>query len=351
MNSDFELVLEDCLARQRAGANLEDCLALYPAQAEVLSPLLLAASRVRTISKPEARPEAIQAGRELVLAALAAKDTTHVFSNPPISKPRFSRYIERIFTILHTILFGKENKGMKFVLRLAFDMMIILVIGLGLTVNASARSLPGDSLYGVKRTWEELQLGFTLNEQARQELQTQMTEERRQEVQQLLKLRRPVIVEFEGDLQSISAEEWVIDGIRVRIQSATVFEGNPTSGMHVWIRAQIQPDGSLVAQLVRAINQPQPAFSNPGPGVTSTPGPGQTPWKTSMPGNPSWYTYEPTRMPWPTDWSTHMPQPTYMPWSTQGPRQQSGPSDNSRNDDCCDHNQKRDHNHMRDRHH
>ena len=341
MNADFELILEDCLTRLRSGASIEECLMAYPAQAEALSPLLLVTSRVRKIVRPQARPEAVQAGLERVLTAMSTKSIAQGISNQPISKSWFSRYTERIFTILRTILFGKENKGMKFALRLAMDMVVILVVGLGLTVNASASSLPGDPLYGVKRTWEEVRLGFSLNDQAQQALQNKLLEERRQEVQQLLQLRRPARVEFEGYLQSISADEWVVDGIHVKMQPDTIVQGNPAIGTYVWIRAQIQSDGSLVARQVRVMNENQPVFPYPGPGMTSTPWPYQTPWSTPMPGNSTWPTREPNHMPWATDQSTHMPQPTYdpthMPMSTYQSPQQPWPTHDSNHDNDWDH--------------
>ena len=230
---------------------------------------------------------------------------------------------------------------MKFALRLAMDMVVILVVGLGLTVNASASSLPGDPLYGVKRTWEEVRLGFTLNDQAQQALQNKLLEERRQEVQQLLQLRRPANVEFEGNLQSISADEWVVDGIHVKMQPDTIVQGNPAIGMHIWLRAQIQSDGSMVATQVRVMNQNRPVLPYPGQGPMTTPWPNQqSPWSTPMPGNSTWSTHEPTYMP------QHSYDPTHMPMSTYQSPHQPMPTNDWNHDNNWDHNNNMDHNNM-----
>jgi hypothetical protein len=293
MKADFEVILEDSLVRLRTGASIEEC------------PLLLVTSRVRKIARPQARPQAVQAGLERILVAVPAKKPTGAISTQPISKTGYPRYIERIFTTLRTIIIGKENAGMKLALRLAIDLVVILVIGGLLTVNASARSLPGDSLYGVKRTWEDVRLSLTLNSQAKQQYQNNLSAQRLQEVQQLVQLRRPAIVEFEGTLQSISVDEWVIDAIHVKMQSGTIVEGNPAPGMYVWIRAQIQSDGSLVALLARVMNQNQPGFPYQRPG--------QTPQRTPMPSSSPWPMHQPTYMPQSTRQPNHMPSSTYQP--------------------------------------
>jgi hypothetical protein len=340
MNADFELILEDCLKRMHAGASIEDCLAAYPAQAEALIPLLLVTSRVRKIARPQARPEAVQAGLERILSVVSTQNIAQGVSAQPVSKGWLSRYSERIITTLKIILFGKENTGMKFALRLAIDVMVILVIGGIFTVNASASSLPGDTLYGVKRTWEDVRLSLTLNSQSKQQLQTNLSAQRRQEVQSMLQMRRSGNVEFEGYIQSISADQWVVDGIQVQMLPGTVVQGTPAVGMYVWIYGQIQSDGSLVASQVRIMNQFQPGYQYPGPGMMSTQWQNYNPQSTPMPGNNNWSTHEPTYMPNDQHHSTQMPQPTYqptyMPQSTYDMHHDQGPTQDWNHDNNWD---------------
>ena len=47
---DRATILDDCLARLKAGASLADCLSLYPGQAAELAPLLAAAVQLQDLS-------------------------------------------------------------------------------------------------------------------------------------------------------------------------------------------------------------------------------------------------------------------------------------------------------------
>ena len=109
MNPDFELILEDCLARLRSGSTLEDCLSFYPDQAEGLRPLLSTAAYVRSIPVPEARIAAIETGRQRMFAAFEQQNQAGDLTEAPISKNRFTRYTERTLKFLRFSLIGKEN--------------------------------------------------------------------------------------------------------------------------------------------------------------------------------------------------------------------------------------------------
>jgi hypothetical protein len=68
---DFDTTLDECLARLQAGESLEACLGHYPANAEDLRPLLLAALEVRNMPILPPTAEARERGRERVRAASA----------------------------------------------------------------------------------------------------------------------------------------------------------------------------------------------------------------------------------------------------------------------------------------
>lgn len=300
MNSDFAWVLEDCLRRLDSGQSMQECLAAYPDQAEGLQPMLLVAGRIRAAPAPQPRPEAIHRGRERMLAAARANFARNSFVQP-VSSAAFPRYSVRIFTSLKALLFGKETYGMKFALRLAIDLLLILIVGSVLTVNASARSLPGDPLYSVKRTWEEVRLNLALSDPARQQLQNQFQQYRLEEVREMIRMGRTGLVEFEGQLESISVDELVVNGLRVRMLPDTIVEGNPQVGRTVRVRALLQADGVLTALQVYVPTQFQQPDTYPAPMVT------RTPMQTSMPSGTPWPTsrweptYGPTNQPWPTD--------------------------------------------------
>jgi hypothetical protein len=267
MKSDFELILEECLAQMRSGKTLEECLSTHPDQAKKLRPLLQAAAHVWEIPIPRARPEAVQAGRERLLAGANRRN----LSPSPVSPGKFARYTKRALGAFQIILFGQKRTSLSLAFRMAAILAIALLATGGITVNVSARSLPGDKLYGVKRTWESVRLSLTPNQQGRQQLQQRFAAERREEIQQLIQLRRAETVEFEAPLEGIDAEHWQVDGFQVHVDSGTEVEGDPETGLELYIRARLLEDGTLTAIQVR-VPGPQPT-----PYPTSAPAPGLTP--------------------------------------------------------------------------
>ena len=167
MKSDFELILEECLAQMRSGKDLEECLSAHPDQAKKLRPLLQAAAHVWELPIPRARQEAVQAGRERLLAGANRRN----LSPSPVSSGQFARYTKRALGAFQIILFGRKRSSLSLAFRMAAILAIALLTTAGITVNVSAHSLPGDKLYGVKRTWESVRLSLTLNRQGRQRLQ------------------------------------------------------------------------------------------------------------------------------------------------------------------------------------
>ena len=324
MNPDFDWILEECIAKMRSGVSLEACLAEYPAQAETLAPLLFAFQRAHSMPVALARPEVVQAGREHVLEAFDAQFSSRPVLAIPVSTGKVSRYIGRIFNTLRNLLIGKDNSGMKLALRLAFDLIVILIVGGVLVVNASAASLPGDPLYGIKRSWEDVRLTFTLDPQAQQTLQNQQLQERLAEVESLVNQGRSAIVKFEAQITSIAPDVWIVGGFTLQIGPQTVIDGTPQPGERAWVKAQVQNDGTLLGLQIRITSQPVEGTPYPGPGASSTPVPpmpSHTPQHTPEPSHTAETTHQPTyeatHTPWPTHEPTHMPSMT--PWPTHEP--------------------------------
>lgn len=81
------------------------------------------------------------------------------------------------------------------------------------------------------------------------------------------------IVEFEGPIQEIGADAWVIAGHRVAVDANTAIEGMPQVGALAEVRAIERVDGSLLATRIE-IREPEP---------TATPEPTETPTETPEP--------------------------------------------------------------------
>ena len=136
---------------------------------------------------------------------------------------------------------------MKLFPRLAlYGLMTVLIAGF-FTVNASASSLPGDSLYGLKLSWEQAQLALTFDVDSRHDLEMEFEDERLEEVESLLGEGRQEDVEFHGLIESKADGSWVISGISVVVDTQTELKGYLEVGNFVNVEALTQEDGSLLA--------------------------------------------------------------------------------------------------------
>ena len=206
---------------------------------------------------------------------------------------------------------------MKLALRLAIDLVVMLMIGAVLAVNASASSLPGEPLYSIKRTWEEVRLNLAANDPARQQMQDRFRLLRLEEVQQMIQLGKTGSVDFQGQLESISLNEWVVSGIPVRMQAGTIVEGDPIVGQTVRVRARLQ-SGILTALQVQMQARSNNPLPYPPPISTHTPVPIGTPTRTpQLTQNQPAYTEEPARgpvhEPTYTEEPMHEPAPVFQP--------------------------------------
>ena len=123
---DFEQALDDCLDRMaRDGASLKDCLALYPQYARDLEPLLKAAKRFE--ASEAVKPSAAFKERT------GARLRTYANENPQ----------RRRLTLIPAW-------------RMAFASSALAVVLLFSTTAFAQEALPGQSLYGWKRSSEEV---------------------------------------------------------------------------------------------------------------------------------------------------------------------------------------------------
>lgn len=311
MDHEFSSILEDCLQRLHKGQSLEDCLKIYPRQAEALLPLLRAAVRMQHDPKIQPRLEAIQNGRERMLAR---------------AKSKFEgRRIER--------------KGSKLAFRLAFSLFVVLLLGSLFTVNASARSLPGDLLYGVKRGWETVRLDLTINTQSRQSLEYQFLVERRDEIQAMIQKGRQGTLELEGVLEAMDNNAWTVSGVKVLLEPQTTIEGVINIGAQLMMQVRVHGNGQVVALKIHFYNKEVASTHTPEasstPALSSTQEPLRTPESTQAPRTTLEPTSASTQTLMPTDEQeptneqdpTDEQEPTIEPGQPGGPTDEQDPTD------------------------
>jgi len=196
--SDIFDVLETCLQDIENGADVDAVLAAHPHFAAELRPLLHAslAARARGMAALEPSPEAVRRGRAKVLQHAAQMREAK-------SAPR-KRFIPAF-----------QRFAIAFVLATLF-----LSSGTGL-VRASSTALPGENLYPVKLTWENLRLFFAFDEQSREALEHSFRNERLHEVNELLLEGRHETIQFAGIYMEVNGVTYV-SGIQVTILDTSV---------------------------------------------------------------------------------------------------------------------------------
>jgi hypothetical protein len=303
-HTDFDNILDECLARLGAGESIDACLRKHPEYAAALRPLLSAAADLIALPRPEPGAGAIEAGRRRMLTAFREQKRAREGSISSVS-----RHAGRIreFFVLKQPLHGRH------ILRFSVAMVLALFVGIQLAVVASAGAIPGDPLYGVKRSWEEARLVLTLREQDREQLREQLGERRRGEVREMIRQGREGTLDLDGLLQAAEDGQWVVDGLPVRFTETTIVDGRLEPGVPVWVRAQVLDDGTLVAVRVRTAARRLPVG---GTGLSVTP--------DDMPNRRLVSSATPT--PSPTPEPIRSPQPTGTPRATSSPRPEATPA-------------------------
>jgi hypothetical protein len=148
-----------------------------------------------------------------------------------------------------------------------------LASGTGL-VGASSTALPGENLYPVKRTWEDVRLFFTFNPTHKELLESEFESERLGEVSELLAEGRHETIQFAGVFMQVNGVTYV-SGVTVIIPSnlqvpadgaAVVVTGRTNAQGFVEVEAiELLPEGSMVP-VGNPVEVDNESGSNSGPG-------------------------------------------------------------------------------------
>jgi hypothetical protein len=225
MNSILPDILENCLQRMDQGETLDSVLAHYPRLAGELRPLLEAAVLARSTSR-ESLPVGVlsrQRSRGLALAADLRQG-----KNPALVLGRFWRPVLMVLSVI-----------------------VLLVIGTNNLLTASAHSLPGDTLYPLKRSVESTQLQLVSDPVKKLELEHTFSQRRVDETKSLISEERAEEVEFTGVVLSQSDGEWLVSGIPVVVNSQTEIEKGIKVGDVIEVKGSTNSAGDVVAISLR----------------------------------------------------------------------------------------------------
>ena len=248
MNKLYE-ALEVCLQEIELGANIETSLLRYPDLADELRPILETSIRAKGLVASVPADNVVRRNRAKFLQRAAELRQVQVKSSQTLGW-------------LHSVR--------RAAIALAL-VAIILLSGTGL-VRASSTTLPGDNLYPVKRTGEDLFLFFTFDSLKRDSLEVEYENERLEELYELIAMGRSAEVDFAGVVTQQNGSEWQVSGIRVIVSSQTdLHDGPVVVGDAVRVFGITQRDNSVLAERIDQLppDANLPDLGNSGEGSNS----------------------------------------------------------------------------------
>jgi hypothetical protein len=251
MNDLYE-ALEVSLQEIERGTDLDTVLFRYPDLADELRPILEASVNAKRMAVPAPSADMLRRNRARVL-----RHATQMRE----ARSRASGWVW--FASLRRIA-----------VTLAVVAML-LISGTNL-VSAASATLPGDNLYPIKRTWEDVLLLFTFDLQQREALEIEHENERLHELREIFAEGRAAEVEFAGLVTQQNGKEWVVSGVPVVISDQTeVRDGPIVIGSAVRVKGETMGNGVVLAERVRllppdanlpAVDIEEDDDDHPGPG-------------------------------------------------------------------------------------
>jgi hypothetical protein len=219
--------LEACLNKIDQGADINTVLSRYPELAEELRPILETALKAKGMSVSVPSPEVVRRNRAKLLEHAAGMREAKM---APIPQRLMSVPIRRVLIALMMVI-------------------VILISGTSL-VRALSITLPGDTLYSVKRTWEDVLLFLTVDKDKHAALELEYGFKRLKEVHDLYDMGRSAEVEFAGYVTRRSGDEWRVSGITVFISPQTRLPDKQIQvGTAVRIKGQTNREGVVAARV------------------------------------------------------------------------------------------------------
>ncbi len=170
---------------------METVLARYPDLANELRPILKASAMAKSMAVAAPSPDVVRRGRAKLLQHASEMREAK-------AAPR-----KRMIPIFQRLAIA---------LTLA---TLFLASGTGL-VGASSTALPGENLYPVKRTWEDMRLFFAFNPEHKELLESEFESERLDEVDELLAEGRDEKIQYSGIFKQVNGVMYV-SGVKVLV--------------------------------------------------------------------------------------------------------------------------------------
>lgn len=174
MNGEFVEALNDCVERLTKGESIQGCLDLYPELADELRPLLeMSVSTMRAAES--VRPDPSAKARNFERFSRAVSDAARR-EERPIPWWRFWKS-GRFAPLARPVLVG-------------FMAIAIMLTGVGATTAVSANSVPGEPLYWVKSTRENVESRLPRSDESKANYEAKLAKARGDEMNKLIQRGR-----------------------------------------------------------------------------------------------------------------------------------------------------------------
>lgn len=226
MNNVYD-ALEICLQELENGADVDTVLFRYPKFADELRPILETAVKAKNAAVNSPSPDVVRRNRARVLGHAAQLREAK-------AKPWYGFWSVSIRRTL-----------------VSLAVIMMLFIGSTGLVRAASTTVPGDNLYPIKRTWENVNILFTFDVRAREALEVEHENERLEELFELFAEGRSEEVDFAGYVTRQDKDRWLVANIGVVISSQTELPASSiTVGDAVSVHGYTQSDGTVLAERV-----------------------------------------------------------------------------------------------------
>jgi hypothetical protein len=226
--SNLHDVLETCLQEVKTGSEIETVLKRYPELAEELRPVLQASLNAQGMAVSGPSAEVLRRNRAKLLQH--ATRLREEGRKPFIVRPAIQRW------------------------AMALALFVLFFFSGSSLVRASSAALPGDSLYAVKRSWEDFTLTFTFSSGERELLEVEHENERLEELHELFASGRTAQVEFAGIITRENGDGWWISNILVIVPDQVVLPGQPIQvGTAVRVFGTTSGNGIVLAERIEVL--------------------------------------------------------------------------------------------------
>jgi hypothetical protein len=240
--------LEKCISAMIAGVPIEKSLQGFPDHATELNKLLKTAELVNSFREENIPLDAKVKNQNELLEQVERFRVGNKQGNNSLSIEWLTFSIRNVFQSLSNV----HPLAGRVILALILAGLFLVFSG-GLLVT-SAKSLPGDSLYPVKRVVEDIKVYLATSLEVRHEFEHVYSEKRVDEVVKLMGLAREQQISFEGIVSSMDGSNWKVSDIRVIINpETTIFIGNDggngiVPGMLVEVEGDTSSQGWVYAK-------------------------------------------------------------------------------------------------------